>query len=33
MILEKAEKKIFDISQEKSSDDFKSINSVLNGYL
>ena len=28
-ILEQAEKKIFDISQEKSSEDFKSINSVL----
>ena len=28
-VLEKAEKKIFDISQEKTSDDFKSINSVL----
>ncbi|WP_373600144.1 replicative DNA helicase [Paraclostridium bifermentans] len=28
-ILEKAEKQIFDISQEKSSEDFKSINSVL----
>ena len=28
-VLEKAEKKIFDISQEKASDDFKSINSVL----
>ncbi|MDK2564521.1 replicative DNA helicase [Romboutsia sedimentorum] len=28
-VLDKAEKKIFDISQEKASDDFKSINSVL----
>ena len=28
-VLEKAEKRIFDISQEKASDDFKSINSVL----
>ncbi|MDU7905079.1 MAG: replicative DNA helicase, partial [Peptostreptococcaceae bacterium] len=28
-LLEKAEKKIFDISQEKSSEDFQSINSVL----
>ena len=28
-VLDKAEKKIFDISQEKTSDDFKSINSVL----
>ena len=28
-VLEVAEKKIFDISQEKTSDDFKSINSVL----
>ncbi|MCG4734407.1 replicative DNA helicase, partial [Casaltella massiliensis] len=28
-ILEKAEKQIFDISQEKSSEDFQTINSVL----
>ena len=32
-VLEVAEKKIFDISQEKTSDDFKSIKFSLNGHI